>query len=685
MRPSRPARFLLAFGFVLLAIPPAAFCETGTFTPRIYSNFGELELGGLYDHIKNTTNGKGLETTDVVFTEKFRLTTIGYVYHPRFVTFLGRFAIGFHQEKFTTEGSFFTSADDAWHNAFTDEYEIRAYGLPEHPYNLEVYTLKKNPFIRGQLTGGFETVIYDSGAIFRYRKRPYTFLLSYDYTTIESKSSTTDSGTLAAIGGYVKDWGEFSGSFTHTDSDISQDTGGSTEFTLDDFTFRNTLFGWRKKARLMTSVSETDFHQVDPVSALDDKRFTWTEQLWLDLPWNFETNFSYRFVDDDMATRRNEDASETSVSTRSQNAGMQITQRLYRSLVTSYLLDYSENESPTGDLTSLSHNFSSAYTKKIPYGTLNAGVNLGKITTERTGAASILNEVHNAQIFGEFPLLGVNIEPASIAVTVKSAQTGSIVAMARDIHYSVIQVGNTQRIRILSVPPEASSPDPFFNYEFRVTYSLISADFKMETRNSGYSAKLSLFQGFFNPYYSHLRSDQEIVSGSLPGGGDTVTVDTVGVFLDGNNYSLLGEYQDYESRLNPSKTYRAEANARTNITSTTKFTAKGYYSRIEHIEVPEQHSIGYTQRTVGGGVGFEKRFPRPNLNIFVSATSSWTKGLFTTKRYQINSALTWKIAKLDLKLGADLSSTESELPAGRQEATREIYYFTVNRVLFGGD
>jgi hypothetical protein len=683
MKPSRPERFLLVFGFVLLAIPPAAFCEAGKFTPTIYSNYGELEIGGLYDHIKNTTNGKGRETTDVITSEKFRLTTIGYVYHPRFVTFLGRLAVGFNQEKFTQDIG--PSSDGSWHNAFTDEYELRAYALPEHPYNLEVYTLRKNPYIRGQLSGGYETVIYDSGAIFRYRKRPYTFLLSYDYTTIESKTSTTDSGTLAAIGAYTKDWGEFSGAFTHTDSDIAQDVGESTEFRLDDYTFRNSLFGWKKRVRLTTLVGETDFHQNDPISTVDDKRFTWSEQLAIDLPWNFDTNFSYRFVDDDMTTRRNEDGTETSFSTRNQNAGLQIKQRLYKSLVTSYILDYSKTESSTGDLTSLSHAFNSVYTKQIPYGNMTAGVSLGTITSERAGAPTIVNETHNAQIFDEFTLISANIEASSLAVTVKSAQSGNRVDMVRDIHYSVTQVGNTLRIRILSVPPEASSPDPFFTYEFRVTYSLVTAVFKIETKNSGYSLKLSLFNHFFNPYYSHFRSNQEVVSGFIAGGGDTVTVDTVGVSFEGGDYSLIGEYQDYDSRLNPSKTYKAEANTRSNITPTTRFTTRGYYTRIEHIEVPEQRSIGFTERTVGGGVGFEKRFPRPHVNISISASSSYAKGLFATTRYLINSARTWKIAKLDLKLGADIGSTETELPNGKQEASRTVFYLTLKRVLFGGD
>jgi hypothetical protein len=677
-------RFIFVLGIAFLAVPTGAFGDIRRFTPRIYNNEGELETGVLYDYYKNTAAGRGTEATDTFIYERFTLTMTGYVYHPRFIQFLGKFSAGFNQEKFTQTG-LSPSEDDSWNNTFREEYELRALVLPEHPYNLELYTLRKEPFIRGLSAGTFNSAISSSGAIFKYKERPYNFFLSYDHTDIESRTFTADTDSVATSGSYTKEWGSFWAALNHAESNAAQTQGipNPTSNTVDTYSLGNYLNFWEKKVRLTSTVTENRFEQTSSLSTVNDDRRSWTEQLNLDLPWSFDASLSYRYSDDDQTTRSTDSPMETTLWSENRNANMVITQRLYQSLVTSYSYNYFTITTSGGDSTSSSQMLTSTYRKRIPRGYFNAGIGLGRSVTEGSGAPTVINENHNARIFDEFTLQGSNIEETSIAVTVRSAQTGNLLPLAREIDYIVIRSGVSFRIRILSVPTEASSPDPLFQYEFRVTYSLASTDYKLETTNAAYNLRLDLFDRLFNPYYNYSRTDKEVVSGNFPGGDETVTINTVGATSEGPFFTLLAEYQDYDSNLNPTKTFRAEGSVWRTFRETTNLSANAYYMDRQYLEVPEVNTPGYTETTLGGRARGEIRLPRRNLTASLSGNYWQTRGVFTTKSMLINALLTWKIARLDVALGAVIGHSETDLRNGIQKSDHNVYYLTIKRKLFG--
>ena len=677
-------RFILVFAIAFLATPTGAFGAVSEFYPRIYNNEGELEIGALYDSYKNTSAGRGSEATDSYIVERFVFTSTGYIYHPRFIQFLGKFAVGFSQEKYTQTNPS-PSQDESWSNVFRGEYELRALVLPEHPYNLELYTLRREPFVRGLSAGPFNSVITSSGAIFKYKEKPYNFLLSYDLSTIDSRTFTTDTDAFVASGSYTKDWGSFWGAYTHTGSDTVQTQGlpYPTSNTVDTYSLGNYLYFWEKNARLSSTVTENMFGQSSPLSTVDDDRLTWVEQLNLDLPWRFDASLAYRYSDDNQTTRYANRPDEITLSNKTQNANLVITQRLYQSLVTSYSYNYWTTASTGGDSTSSSNILTSSYRKMIPRGYLNVGISLGRSVTEGVGEPVVINEKHNAQIFGEFTLLGSNIDGASIVVTVRSAQTGNILPLVKDINYIVTPFGLSFRVRILSVPEEASSPDPFYQYEFLVTYSLNSTDYKLETKNFASTLRLDLFERLVNPYYYYSRSDQNVLSGSYPGGDQTVVINTVGVSSEQPYYTLLVEYQDYNSTLNPTKTFRAEGTFWNTYNETTTLSANAYYMDRLYLAVPELNTPEYTEVTVGGRLRGEIKFPRQNLTASLAGNYWQTNGMFMTRSSLLNALLTWRIGQLDITLGADVGSSVTDLQNGKQESTHNVYYLTMRRKLFG--
>jgi len=680
----RIGRYLLVFVIAFLAVPTGAFGAVSDFYPRIYNNEGELEIGALYDDYSNTSAGRGSETTDAYIVERFVFTTTGYIYHPRFIQFLGKFSAGFNQEKFTQTAPS-PSQDESWSNVFKGEYELRALVLPEHPYNLELYALRKEPFVRGLSAGPFNSVITSSGAIFKYKQKPYNFLLSYDHSNIESRTFTTDTDTFVASGSYTKDWGSFWGAYTRTASDTTQTQGPPypTGNTVDTYSLGNFLTFWEKKARLTSTVTENIFGQSGPRSTVDYDRLTWTEQMNLDLPWRFDVSLAYRYTDADQTTRLTDRPTETTLWNTNQHGNLVITQRLYQSLVTSYSYNYYTTTSSGGDSTSSAHNLTSSYRKRIPRGYLNVGIGLGRSVTEGSGEPTVINENHNAQIFGEFTLLGSYIEEASIFITVRSAQTGNILPLVKDIHYIVAPSGLSFRIRILSVPAEAASPDPFYQYEFQVTYSQGSVDYKMETTNAAFSLRLDLFERFFNPYYNFSRSDQDVLSGNYPGGDQTTIINAVGVSCEQPSYTLLAEYQDYDSTLNPTKTFRTEGTFWNTYNETTTLSANAYYMDRLYLAVPELDTPEYTEVTLGGRLRGEMKFPRQHLTASLAGNYWQTKGMFTTRSTLFTARLDWRIGQLDVTLGADVGSSETDLTVGKQESRHNVYYLTMKRKLFG--
>jgi hypothetical protein len=399
------------------------------------------------------------------------------------------------------------------------------------------------------------------------------------------------------------------------------------------------------------------------------------------LPWNFNTIITYGYFRDVQRSRDIDTEARGLRESMSNSAGLSITHMLYESLRTIYNFNYNATLTSTGDSEVTMNYISTAYTKKIPWGKLIAGLQLSNSVLERTGAPAVAAENIQAKIFDEFTLTESDIDTKLIRVFVKDPVTGAPIELTNNVHYSVDTVGDTVKIFIIDIPFEAKDPDPFYEYTFRVTYSFLAGSIELEKSGFGYNLKLELFDRLVNPYYTYNHEKQELLSGTLPGGPDEVTSNTVGLVLQKEPYSLLMEYQDYDSRLTPSKRYRAETNYRQNFEMTTYVDARVYYTKVQNLAGlfdPEST----TETSMGMDLKVNKRYPRKNLTVTALGSYSNRKLSFTTNTYSFGAAVTWKVAKIDLSLGANVSRIETALDTGKAETTNQTYYFTLKRKLF---
>ena len=161
-----PAALLLV---ILLLVPLSAFGDAEDFIPTIYSKQGDFELNIMHQSDENTAGGRGTRSSDSFAYERLRLYLDGYVYHPRFIQFLMKGAAGLSQERY--KNNLLGSFSD---NSLSQDYEFRAKILPEHPYNLELYTLRTIPLLR-MSSAEMRQTSTEKGAIFDYADKPLFF------------------------------------------------------------------------------------------------------------------------------------------------------------------------------------------------------------------------------------------------------------------------------------------------------------------------------------------------------------------------------------------------------------------------------------------------------------------------------------------------------------------------------
>ena len=671
---------MITAAFVLmLSVPAIAWGAMGQFAPKIYSTEGEVLLDGSYENQRFTTENNSTSRSNTLFTERFVLTTTGWVYHPRFLIFLAKVSAGLAHENITSDYPYTES--QGWNTTFMPEYELRAVLLPEHDYNLELYTLRRDRYLPGTVVLGYDTVGTDTGAIFKYKRRPWAYTLAYNYTTVDSDQYSKDTSSWRTNAVYFKDWVTFAGGYFHEESDNTY-SNVSTNLKTDEYSLENQLRFFHNQGNLTSNWSEIRFKEDSSLENLDDRRRTWNERLYLDLPWHLNVNLYYNYYDETSDTELPNSNISTTLDNTSKTTGVTLTHRLYQSLVTSYNFTSISVKSTTGDTDGTVHSLSTVYTKNIPRGLLTAGLNYSQSDIDRTGTPTFLNETDVAQLFGEFTLQQTDVDPDTISMRVKSPFTDGFVGLVRDLHYLVFPIGNTVRIQIISLPPVALSPDPFYLYTFQVTYELIRDEATIKTTTYGASLKLELFENSVSPYVSYFHTEQDTnTSRSFSGEPLDTTTYIAGIYLQKQPYSLLLEYQDVQSNVNPYTMMKAEAMYRKDLSAYTRLHLKAIYQKTKHDETFGQES-GFTEDFIGGTLWFQRRYPKRNLTLNLGATYNRSKGLNTRQSYSVDGELLWKLKQFELRAGMGVGYTEIEYQSGTQDSLYQRYSLSVRRQIF---
>ncbi|HVN83272.1 MAG TPA: hypothetical protein VMW17_00350 [Candidatus Binatia bacterium] len=667
----------------LSLVPSAARGDWSEFAPRSLENGAFFDAYTSYERDNLTSNGRTTNWHDTFFRERISLYSDGYSYHPRFVQYHFSIAGSLRQENYENS----TIGDQGWQDSTGFEYDLALHFLPEHPYNLSLFAARFEPVVP-ELSASTSTAVQDHYAVlFRYKERPYAARSSYIYDDYDYGSVTSRVSKYSLDGDYVNQFGAtdmfaLTGAFNPSWFSNSTGLDGDSMEYLASNTIR-----W-DRLRVYNTFNYDTFHQSDPQSTDFDSDQLGAYTLWTAyLPLNFRSDASYRYQDNSSSTDLATGPAQSSFN-RNKTIFFDIYHRLYESLDTNYILQHSDQNSAGGEVTTLGNSLTFNYAKLIPQGRLLSGLSLGRTDTDSSGSAvSVVLEPHaNVAVPpGTFTLDQQNVVQSSINVYLSvEAPTPEIIYMAPSTYLVSPAPNNTVEIRVIALPPH----DPPFaipgTFTFLVSYDISPGNFELRTDSLAANVSAQLYNNVFNPYFSYLVVQSDVLSGTFSGTPIDSTTYTAGMVVNYPPWRLLGEFQDFHWSVGPYRSWRSEAQYVAELNDTTSLYATASYLNKDYYNGQSGYSNGpYTEETEIFGANVQKQFFSRRLVVGGGGSYTHVSSLVDTDGYSTYGSLTWHIGKFDLIAGGTAYGYDSSgSTITTQNRDHQRFYLTVRRRLF---
>jgi hypothetical protein len=671
-------KLTLVLGTVLTS--SAAMAAWTDFAPRPFENGAYFELFGSEERDASRNNGRQSGWNDLFFTEKITFFSNGYFYHPRFLQYQFSISGALKQENY--EQSFTPSV--GWTRGTGLDYDGRLFFLPEHPYNFELFALRREPLYKEQSQTQHSTVETMYGARFQYRRRPYFVHAGYLDNSTSSQTGYSNVERLNLDGEYYKEFGG-GNTFTATAFYTPSRFSGSMGLTGDASQYGVTGLVDVKTVRLNVTASKSEYDQESLLAGqLANDQFSFQERLSAYLPMNFRADFYYRILNNTSTISEPGVPGPRELTDDAQDLEAIFSHRLYQSLDSRYVFLRATRDSSGGDSTSVSNSIGVDYTKLIARGRVMAGVNLATILTDSSGQTDIPSEPHpgiNVQPPGVFTLDQLNADPSSLQVFLRSPLPPFQLIRLADADYDVRLDANRLEISVYVLPPGFAVPGI---YDFVVSYSLPTGTFEQRMNTYGFNTSVQLLDNMLTPYYSFLAVRSSVLSGVFPGVPLDSTTNTVGLtFLDGP-WRALGEFRSLDWDVNPYRQWRTEVQYSGSVDPTLRLYGTAdylyrYYPQGTSVDSP----IAYSEQDITLSGSLQKDFLARALMLSAGGSYSRVLGLVDSNAYSLNSAVTYRIGKLELSAGIDLYGSDTQGTTGGQyNRNHQYYYIKVLRRIF---
>jgi hypothetical protein len=666
------------------------------FIPRPFENGAFLDLYSSYEHDNIRSGGAASSHwTDTFIRERVTLFSNGYSYHPRFVQYRFSISGAIKQEDFNSS---FPSNSSGWTNNTGLEYDMRLFFLPEHVYNATAYAARYEPLFKEQAAPEHNSIETAEGASFRYRKKPFFFNTGGGQEHIETGLNTSDIQRFFLDGEYFK---RFTGgnelSFTGAFNPVWFTASGGVDGNTYQYLAGNTLNliglpAWllAERIRLTSNLNKTDSEQQSQTLGNLSQNFTNDqlsdyELLSAYLPYNFRSDLRYFYQKNDSTVSEPSGLPNRNLNNTTNDIDLDVVQRLYESLDTTYTFLDTSQDSSGGHTSFVGHSGIVNYAKIIPWGRLLAGTSIGTGETDSSGQTSVVNEPHPAvPVPGSFVLGQPNADPFTIIVFLESPLPPfDLIQLVENIDYTVVPVQNTFEIRIFNLPPQFVVPG---TYNFRVSYSLVSGEFKLRTNTYGANGSAQLFEEFFTPYFSYLAVRSHVVSGEFPGVPLDSTTYTGGLILQRGPLRVHGEYQDFQWDAAPYTAWLADVQYVSALTPTTSVYGVVSYLNKHYSKgsVPDYGNVtAYTEESETVSVNVQKQLVERSLFLSAGGTYSHLTGLVDTDAYAANGSVIWRVGKVELTVGANAYGSDSSgTNTFSTKRDHELFYVKFRRRLF---
>lgn len=677
-------RLIILTVILTAALQSPASANWKKFIPTPYENGADVDVYASHDSDSRTedteTGTEESNSTDTFLKEKLTLHSEGYIYHPRFILYKLSLSGALKQEDYTT--SFAESA--GWINASGIEYKTDFFILPEHPYNLHLFSRRIEPLFKEKSASHYRNMDFSRGGLFRYRKKPYSFNMKYIVNSLESPHNSSDVKTFGANGAYFfkksksDDLFSLIAGYNHSNFTSSPQLNGSS----DQYSLSNVID--LRPFTLNSSLSSFLFNQESPsTGSFDNDTISWNERLGVKLPLNFGAKLLYSHQKNTFITGATETTPESSVSNTANGVEMDITHKLYKSLDNTYTFRHDSRTSSASDSDVTSNYLTTNYSKIIPQGMLMAGFNLGRSVADSTaGQMPVINELHaSTPVPGSFVLNSQGVDKPTIRVYLKDPLLPSnLILLDENTHYTVTPFGNTFEINVTNLPPGFLIPG---TYDFSLYYNLTSGALKLQTDSYGYNISFNLLHNLLNPFYSYHNTKSEVLSGNFSGIPVDSESHTVGMIFRKGLFRTLAEYQQVDSNVNPYRRWKSELSYTKHVSETVRVSGTAGYTVTNYPQgTTAGGGQGYDTKTANVSANALKRLPVKNFLLSAGGSYSRSQGLTEGSGYSLVSSLLWKIGQLSVSLGASASGSESISTSTTTKRKHQYYFLNIKRELF---
>lgn len=545
---------------------------------------GSVELDAYTNKDKQKTSNTDITNKSMEMRELLRLQTEGDIYHPNLLLYDAMVAFGLSQSRFNSDGEVFTDQSSV------SEYHFGGRLFPVKPYPSSFY-LDRNEDVVPRYFGSPLNIESESRGFTQsldFENWPMTFSYN-DYYTRQEGSGTSEDRDFFQI-----DEKTFNYTLQHDFSDLSKigfefdrrqvnqkRFNSDTDRQDDRFTVRHThFFDEEKRYRF-----ESYFDYLEQTKDFDLEQTLWTERLRIRHTERFETFYNLLYSESNRAESSND-------RTRLEAGFLH---RLYESLNTTGLLYTSENNDNDITEDTWGGDLSFDYTKRNPWGRLQASYFVGYEDLDRSGGSvstPVIDEPHpyTRAGSGRFFLDNPNVQTPTIIIW-DSSRTKFYI---QGPDYTVREINGLTEIRIQPAGEIFNDGDQIL----RIDYNYAPEG---ERQEESLTQVFTIRQVFYNGvgiYYEYHIRDQDITTNEPEFIPDEYVKNIFGIDYTKGGLLLEAEYRDEDTTRLPLTRKSLSGSYLWPLDPDTQLNVFASNDWIEYTE--ESNEI--VQFTIGGGI-----------------------------------------------------------------------------------
>ncbi|MCF8056399.1 MAG: hypothetical protein K9K37_07150 [Desulfocapsa sp.] len=654
------------------------------FIPRYADYSGEIVLQGSFSGRQTDSGKRSNSSREFALQEFFHAKGIGFIYRPSFISMTTDVSLGLQQQFNETNTRSYDKNSNVW--GFRQDLTL----LPSHPYNLYLYIGRSQELVEGGYGVGQSSsiVLWEYGAQARYEKRPWQSSISYSHNESESVwNSVTD--TYAANLYYFNtlDLINVNTSYHHFDSSryAGLNTTNKDVFALH---FRKRWDNFRFVSRGDLDQHEQEdnylFTENSPTYWEHRQRWEWYTEGAAYLPYNVDSKLSYRKTNNEQSSRRGGYANSTENNTDSYN--LKFTHRLFKSVVTILNGSYRISESLNAKTEQQNIRLGSSYTKRTRLGNIAAGLSGGISDTTSAGSQTTLSEEYRLSPSSptSFTLGSQLVDPETVSISViDHTENGILVSLIRNVHFLVVNVGQSYRVVIIGLPVQLANP--WLEYTYLADYATLGSEYTLRGTTFGGHLRTLLLDGLITPHTSYRQYKQDVVNGYFPGDPNSGNSYSLGLtFAYG---SINGDVTQswVESEVESQERFNAWITYDTQIQQYTGGSCSLAYENRNIEDLQSRFSTGESQLEediYSLNAQIYNYWPDWKLNTNLSGNYSLYQGLGQTTTRGLLFNTTWNIGRMDLSLRLNYSDTESDMSGNKTNTGYSTVWFLLRRKLF---